>query len=111
MTITSLDSLKTALVNEVSRYFNTETTLGSITMYRIAPRKGYEYGLLLKHSSRRTLLKFYFKKGKVFFLSSPTRMITRPKVVGIGDESLVFIGTIDLDITDLLSVLPDGSVN
>lgn len=110
MAITSLDSLKTALVNEISRYFNTETTLSSVTMYSLTPRSGYDYGILLKHSSRRTLLKFYFKKGKVFFLDKPTRMITRPKIVGIGDESLVYLGTIDLDITDLISLLPIGSV-
>lgn len=106
MNITSLDKLKQALVNEISRYFKTETTLSSVTMFKLTPRTGYDYGILLKHTSRRTLLKFYFKKGKVFFLDKPTRMISRPKIVGLGDESLVFVGTIDLDITDLITLLP-----
>lgn len=110
MLITSLDSLKSTLVNEISRYFDTPTRVSDITMFRITPRIGFEYGLLLKHTSRRTLMKFYFKKGKVFFLDKPTRMITRPKIVGIGDESLVFVGTIDLDITDMITLLPVGTV-
>ncbi len=110
MIISSLASLKTTLVNEISRYFTTETNTSDITMFRLTPRKGYDYGILLKHTSRRTLMKFYFKKGKVFFLDKPTRMITRPKIAGIGDESLVFVGTIDLDITDLLTLLPASTV-
>jgi hypothetical protein len=108
MAIANITDLKKVLVNEIARYFNEETVLSDMTMTYLTPRKGYDYGVKLMHARRRTILKFYLMKGKVFYLDRPTRMITRPKVVGIGDESLVFIGVIDLDIPDLSTLLPSS---
>ena len=108
MTISKINDLKKILVNGVSNYFKSDTNLSNVTMYYITPRKGYDYGIKLMYAGRRTILKFYLKKGRSLNLDKPVRMITRPRVVGIGDECLIFIGTIDLDMPNIKTLLPNS---
>jgi hypothetical protein len=100
-TIDKVAILKKTLVDQMSRYYNETLNPDHMVMTYIPPRKGYVYGIQLKHNVKKTLLRFYLTKSYVFFLNPPIMMLTKPKVVGIGDETLVFIGTIALDIPNL----------
>ena len=108
MTISKVIDLKKALVNAASSYFKPNINLADVTMWCIMPRNGYDYGFKLKHVSSHTVKKFYLRKDKLFYLDKPIRMISKPSIVGIGDECVVFTGTIDLDIPNLNTLLPSS---
>ena len=107
MVIKDVFTLKTLLMSEISRGLSKTFLQEEVEIFCIPPRVGYDYGLEMRTRITTDYLRarIYLKNALQFSIQKHNKEILRPKIVGIGDEATIFLGTADIRIPNLCSAL------
>ena len=107
MIIKDVITLKTLLMSEISRALGRSFVQEEVEMFCIPPRKGYDHGIEMRTRTTTDYLRarIYLKNSLEFRLQKHNKELLRPKIVGIGDEATIYLGSADIRIPNLCSAL------
>ena len=107
MIINDVFTLKTLLMSEISRGMSKTFLQEEVEMFCVPPRKGYDHGIEMRTRITTDFLRarIYLKNALEFRLQRHNKELIRPKIVGIGDEAVIYLGTADIRIPNLCAAL------
>jgi hypothetical protein len=107
MTIYDVITLKRLLMSEISRSIGKAFTQEDVEMFCVPPRVGYEYGIEMRTriTTDNIRARIYLKHSREFRLKKHNLELLKPKIIGIGDETTVFLGSADIRIPNLCYAL------
>ena len=107
MIIKDVVTLKTLLMSEISRVLGRSFIQEEVEMFCIPPRKGYDHGIEMRTRITTDYLRarIYLKNALEFRLQKHNKELLRPKIVGIGDEATIYLGSADIRIPNLCAAL------